>query len=246
MRVATRSGPPADDREHVRDGTRGSMGQIRIVLADDHVLVREGTKRILEQAADLSVIGEAGDGEQALVLIEELRPDVAILDIRMPKLSGIDVVRGMRERSPETRALMLTAYDDDEFIAAPMAAGAAGYLLKTARANELIDAVRRISAGEIVLHPAIAAKVASLWLCRSERRQGPQPEPLTPREREVLELAAAGLRNRIIAERLSISPRTVEGHFSCILAKLRVSSRLEAVLYAISEGWVRVEHGPQA
>ena len=218
------------------------MEQIRIVLADDHVLVREGTKRILEQAADLSVIGEAGDGEQALALIEELRPDVAILDIRMPKLSGIEVVRGMRERSPETRALMLTAYDDDEFIAAPMGAGAAGYLLKTARPCELLDAVRRVHAGEVVLHSAIAAKVACLWLRRSAASQDEVPEPLTPREREVLELAAGGLRTRVIADKLCISPRTVEGHFSCILGKLGVSSRLEAVLYAISHGWVIVEH----
>lgn len=212
------------------------MSPIRIVLGEDHALVREGTRRILEQDPELSVVGEAGDGERVLELIGTLRPDIAILDIKMPTLSGIDVVRRMHDRSPRTRALILSAYDDDELVAAPMDAGASGFLLKTARPAELLDAVRRICAGEVVLHPVIAAKIARLW---SRHHDDASRAPLSPRELEVLELAASGLRNQAIAERLSISRRTVEGHFNGILGKLGVSSRLEAVLYAMSQGWLR-------
>ncbi|MBI2872276.1 MAG: response regulator transcription factor [Chloroflexi bacterium] len=217
------------------------MPAIRIVLAEDHALVREGTRRILEQHPDLEVVGEAGDGEQALELVGRLQPDVAILDIRLPKLSGIEVVRRMGEQSPKTKALMLTAYDDDDYILALMEAGATGYLLKTARANELVEAVRSVHRGEPVLHPAIAVKVARLWGHRRVAvEQGPAEE-LTSREREVVVLAAKGLRNKAIAETLGISVRTVEGHFNNILAKLGVSSRTEAVLYALSRRWVSLE-----
>ncbi|MBI4308506.1 MAG: response regulator transcription factor [Chloroflexi bacterium] len=217
------------------------MEPIRIVLVEDHAVVREGTRRILEQHPDLAVVGEAGDGLQALELIERLHPDVTILDIRMPKLNGIEVVRRMKECSPDTKALMLTAYDDDDYVLALMEAGASGYLLKTARASELVEAVRTVHQGEPVLHPAIAVKVARLW---GRRRVSVEREPieqLSHREREVLELAAKGLRNKDIAEKLTISVRTVEGHFNSILAKLGVSSRVEAVLYATSRRWVALE-----
>ncbi|MBI4233935.1 MAG: response regulator transcription factor [Chloroflexi bacterium] len=222
------------------------MDFIRIVLGEDHALVREGTRRILEQHPDLVVVGEAGDGEQALGLIERLQPDVAILDIHMPKLTGIEVVRRMGGRSPQTRVLMLTAYDDDDYVLALMEAGATGYLLKTARAGELVEGVRSVHQGEVVLHPAIAAKVARLWGRRGVAVEREAPEALSVREREVLELAARGLRNKVIAERLSLSVRTVEGHFNSILAKLGVSSRIEAVLYAASRHWVTLEEEKQA
>lgn len=223
------------------------MDRIRVVLCEDHALVREGTRRILAEAPDISVLGEAGDGRQAAALIERHQPDVAVLDIRMPDQSGIEVLRHMRTAAPSTRALMLTAYDDDEFIVAAMDAGASGYLLKTARPGELLEAIRRVHAGEPVLQPAIAAKVARLWRRGSAGARGDDFEPLSPREREVLELAAGGLRNRVIAERLGISSRTVEGHFNSILSKLGVSSRLEAVLFAIAHGWVTLDReGPEA
>ncbi len=217
------------------------MAPIRVLLAEDHAVVREGTRRILEQCADIAVVGEAEDGPQALELLERLRPDVAILDIRIPKLNGVEVVRRMKECSPATKALMLTAYDDDDYILALMEAGAMGYLLKTARADELVEAVRTVHQGEPVLQAAIAAKVARLWGHRQVLLEREQPEALTQREREVLELAARGLRNKAIAERLTISVRTVEGHFNSILAKLGVSSRLEAVLYAASRHWIALE-----
>ena len=214
------------------------MDQIRVVLGEDHSLVREGTRRILEQYPDMVVVGEAGDGEQALELVKRLHPDVAILDVRMPKLSGIEVVRRIKECSPNTKALMLTAYDDDDYILASMEAEAAGDLLKNAKASELVEAVRSVHQGESVLHPAIAAKVARLWGRRRVKVEQEPAETLSPRERAVLELAAKGLRNKEIAEKLDISVRTVEGHFNSIFAKLGVSSRVEAILYAAAAHWV--------
>ncbi|MEK7872690.1 MAG: response regulator transcription factor [Chloroflexota bacterium] len=217
------------------------MEPIRVVLGEDHSLVREGTRRILEQYPDVVVVGEAGDGEQALEMVKRLQPDVAILDVRMPKLSGIEVVRRIKACSPNTKALMLTAYDDDDYILASMEAEAAGYLLKTARASELVEAVRSVHAGESVLHPAIAVKVARLWGRRRVKVEQEPAEALSPREREVMDLAAKGLRNKDIAEKLSISVRTVEGHFNSIFAKLGVSSRVEAILYAVSSHSVTPE-----
>ncbi|MBI4199886.1 MAG: response regulator transcription factor [Chloroflexi bacterium] len=214
------------------------MEAIRIILGEDHALVREGTRHILEQHGDLAVVGEGGDGQEVLELAERLKPNVAVLDIRLPKLNGIEVVREMRHRSPDTKALMLTAYDDDDYVLALMEAGASGYLLKTCRANELVEAVRAVHRGEPVLHPAIAMKIARLWAARRVPVESGAAEPLSPREREVLELAAKGLRNRAIAENLGISVRTVEGHLNSILGKLGVSSRIEAVLYAASHQWV--------
>lgn len=218
------------------------MEPIRIVLADDHWLMRDGTRHILEQCSDLKVVGDAEDGQHALELIEHLQPDVAILDIRMPKINGVDVVRRMKEIAPNTEALMLTAYDDDDYILALMTAGALGYLLKTARPSELIEAVQRVHQGEAVLHPAIAIKVARLWE-RLRKSSGPEFSQLSPREREVLQLAVNGLRNKAIGDKLNISVRTVEGHFHSIFTKLSVSSRTEAVLYAVSQHIVTREEG---
>ncbi len=217
------------------------MEPIRIVVADDHWLMRDGTCHILEQCPDLKVVGDAEDGQHALELIERLQPDIALLDIRMPKLNGIEVVRRMKERSPNTKALMLTAYDDDDYIIALMEAGALGYLLKTARPSELIDAVQRVHQGESVLHPSIAMKVARLWARLRDSIGQEVSGQISPREREVLQLAANGLRNKAIADKLSISVRTVEGHFHSIFAKLSVSSRIEAVLCALSRHIVTLE-----
>lgn len=223
-----------------------NMATVRIVLGEDHSLVREGTRRILEQFPDLTVVGEAGDGLQVLELIKQLQPDVAILDIRMPSLSGVEVIRRMKEFAPHTKALALTAYDDDDYVLALMDAGAAGYLLKTTRASELVDAVRAVSQGEPVLHPAIAAKVARLWARKRVAEEREPPEQLSHREREVLELASKGFRNKAIADTLGISVRTVEGHLNSVFAKFGVSSRVEAVLYAASRGWVTIEGDSRA
>ena len=217
------------------------MNRIRVVLADDHALVRAGTKRILEAYPDIEVVGGAVDCEQVLQMIRRLHADVAILDIRMAALNGIEVVRRIREVGLDTRALMLTAYDDDDYILALMEVGALGYILKTAKGNDLAEAVRRIYRGEPVLHPAIAMKVARLWAGQRAASQHNTVEQLTQREREILEMIAKGLRTREIADRLCISTRTVEGHVNSILSKLGVSSRLEAVLYALSHHWISLE-----
>jgi two-component system, NarL family, response regulator LiaR len=214
---------------------------VRVVLGEDHALVREGTRTLLEEHTGISVVGEAGDGDAVLALIREQRPDVAILDIRMPGMSGIEVLKRLATDAPDTKALMLTAYDDDDYIVAALDAGAVGFMLKTARSAELVDAVRRVQQGEPVLHPAIAVKVARLWSRSRGATEAPQAEELSARELEVLKLIATGLRNRAIAEQLGISVRTVEGHINNILGKLGVSSRIEAVLYAAAKHWVLLD-----
>lgn len=219
---------------------------IRVVLAEDQTVVREGTRRILLEYPDIDVVGEAEDGQQALELIKRLRPDVAVLDIRMPKLSGIEVVARMKDVAPDTKALMLTSYDDDEYVLRLMEIGAMGYLLKTCRAEELAQAVRTVHVGEPVLHPAIAAKVARLWIRRRGAGENVLKEPLTGREREVLELAAQGLRNKDIGDKLGISVRTVNGHLASVFTKLGVSSRVEAIIYAVSHHWVTLGPRDQA
>ncbi len=217
------------------------MEPIKIILAEDHSLVREGTRRILEQYPDLVVVAEADNGKRALELVGQFHPDVVISDIRMPLLNGIDLVREIRKQYPETKVLILTAHDDDDYILALMDAGASGYMMKTAHADELVDAVRAVHQGETVMHPTVAAKVARLWASYHHPADRKDSEQLTAREKEVLTLAARGLRNKAIADRLAISVRTVEGHFNGIFNKLGVSSRTEAVLYALSKRLVVLE-----
>lgn len=207
-------------------------GPIRIVLADDHWLMRDEMRRILERQPDLAIVGEAENGEEALKLVKELEPDIILLDVRMPKLSGVEVLRELNQTALNTRVIILTAYDDDDYILALMEAGARGYLLKTVRAGELIDAIKRVHAGETVLHPEVSAKLAGFW--SREHQPNGKDESLSSREEEIIRLVATGLRNRVIAETLHISERTVEGHMNSIFNKLGVSSRVEAVLYALS------------
>ncbi len=217
------------------------MKPISIVIAEDHALMREGTRRILEQYPDLVVVGEAENGQQALELIERLQPDVVILDIQMPKISGVEVVRRIKVSCPHTKSLIFTAYDDDDYILALMEAGAAGYLLKTAKEGELIESIRNVHLGEAVLHPAIAVKLARLWAQRGFPAKQTPAEQLSPRELEVLGLAAKGLRNKAIADELGISVRTVEGHFNNIFTKINATSRIEAILYASARHLVTLE-----
>jgi DNA-binding NarL/FixJ family response regulator len=216
------------------------MKPIRILLADDHVMVREGTRRILERQEDLTVVGEAGDGVETVELARQTRPDVILMDISMPAMNGIDATRKVKEVCPRTAILVLTAYDDDQYVFAILEAGAAGYLLKNARSSELIDAVRRVWAGESVLHPSIAKKVLRRLAAPTE--QPDDSEGLTPRELEVLQLAGQGLSNREIAQRLVLSPRTVESHMANIFGKLDVGSRTEAVLVGLRRRWIHLEH----
>ena len=213
---------------------------IRIVIADDHALVREGTRQILEDHPGLVVAGEAQDGEEAVAMVSRLQPDVVLMDISMPKMNGIDATRIIKKESPNTSVLILTAYDDDQYIFALLDAGAAGYLLKNVRGKELAQAVRAVAEGESVLHPAIAAKVFKRYT-RSDQAVDENIEPLTNRESEVLAIAARGLSNKMIARELSLSDRTVQVHLSNIFGKLGVASRTEAVITALQRGLLHLE-----
>jgi DNA-binding NarL/FixJ family response regulator len=208
------------------------MEKIRILLADDHALVREGTRELLEREEDLEVVAEAGDGEEAVRLTASQRPDVALIDIAMPRLNGIEATKQIKVLCPAT----------DQYIFALLEAGAAGYLLKNVRGRDLIEAVRAVNAGESVLHPVIARKV----LDRFARPSGKPSEEsalgqLTERELEVLKLAAKGMSNHDIARHLSLSIRTIQAHLSTVFSKMQVGSRTEAVVQALQRGWITIE-----
>lgn len=231
------------NREGVKK--RGHLSTIQILIADDHAVVREGTRQILEQEPDLKVVAEAGDGEEAVRLAGNFKPDVAIMDVAMPKLDGIEATKQIKALYPTTAVLILSAYDDDQFVFSLLEAGAAGYLLKSVRSRELIDAVRAVYAGESVLHPTIARKVLNRFSTVSgEARKQKPSEVLSGREREVLELASRGLSNQDIANELYLSLRTVQAHLSHIFNKLQVGSRTEAVVRALKEGWITLEDVP--
>lgn len=222
------------------------MDRIRVLLAEDHVLVREGTRELLEREEDIEVVGEAGDGEEAVRLAMQLRPDVAIVDIAMPRLNGIEVTKQIKEKCPATAVLILSAYDDDEYVFALLEAGAAGYLLKSVRSRELVAATRAVNSGESALHPAIARKVVDHFT-RAPLRLGRESavDQLTRRELQVLKLAAKGMTNREIAQELVLSIRTVQAHLRNIFRKMQVGSRTEAVIRGLREGWLTLEDTTQ-
>ena len=199
----------------------------------------------MEQEPDMDVVAEAADGEEAIKLAGSFKPDVAIIDIAMPKVDGIEATKQIKTLHPDIAVLVLTAYDDDQFVFGLLEAGAAGYLLKSVRGRELIDAVRRIYAGESVLHPAIARKVLNRFVPSPDKLAGQKlSEVLSDREMDVLKMAAKGLSNQNIADNLCISLRTVQAHLGHIFNKLQVSSRTEAVVRALKEGWVTLEDIP--
>ncbi len=212
------------------------MPPIRVLVAEDHAFVREGTCQILERHHDIEVVGEAANGTEAVASAISLKPDVILLDIRMPELSGVEATLQIRERAPQTAVLILSAYDDDDYVTSLLDAGAAGYLLKTIRSRELVDAVLRVNDGETVLHPTIAAKMGRLW---RHRRDGDNEQAaLSKREMDVLQCVSHGLHNKEIADQLCVSVRTVEGHMHRIFSRLGVRSRTEAAVLAASRGWI--------
>lgn len=211
---------------------------IRVVIVDDHSLLREGTKQILLQDQGIEVVAESGRGDEAVRLVAEHRPDVVLLDLRLPGLPGIDAARRIAAESPATRVLILTAYDEEDYVLEALAAGAAGYLLKTAPAAELVEAVHAVAAGTTVLEPSISAALARRWT----RSDGPGgATQLSARELEVLRLTAHGMANKEIARKLGLSLRTVEGHLNRTFSKLGVASRTEAVFTAVNQHLISLE-----
>ena len=209
---------------------------IKVIVADDHAVVREGITRTLATSDRIELVGEAETGDQAWLLIKDLTPDVALLDIRMPSMTGIDIIKSINTADLNTKSLILTNYDNPDYILEAISEGAHGYILKAIDPNSLIKSVIAVYEGEVVLDPEVASLVAKTWRERNSRTSSTMGiSSLTTREKETLKLACDGLRNREISDEMGISVRTVEGHFNRIFSKLGVSSRTEAVLQAVSE-----------
>lgn len=206
---------------------------IRVVVADDHKVVRAGIRELLSDEPDIQVVGEARDGREAVELALALRPDLVVMDINMPELSGVEATRQIRSAAPDVRVLALTAYQDDPYIYGLLDAGASGYILKTAEGQELVRAVRATAAGQSVIDPAVAPRLIARL-----RQPAAQPGALTERELEVLRLAARGQTNKQIGVALQISDRTVQNHLANIYAKLDVASRTEAVTVGLQRNLI--------
>jgi two-component system, NarL family, response regulator DevR len=211
-------------------GASSEATTIRVFLLDDHELVRRGIRELLESEGDIVVVGESGSAQEAARRVPALRPDVAILDGRLPDGSGIDVCRDVRSVDPTIKALILTSYDDDDALFAAIMAGAAGYILKQVRGNDFVDIVRRVAAGQSMLDPALTAQV--LERVRSGPPKDKALEGLTEQEHKILELIGEGLTNRQIAERMFLAEKTVKNYVSSMLAKLGLTSRTQAAIFA--------------
>lgn len=209
-----------------------SQRTIRILLVDDQALFREGLRTLLASQRDLDVVGEAGDGEEALRQAARLQPDVVLMDLRMPLLDGVAATRRLRAMQPECRIIALTTFDDDEYVFEALRAGAVGYLLKDVSSPRLFEAIRAAARGESFLQPSVAAKVVAEFARLSAPAPTPLVEPLSDWERQVLRLLAEGATNREIASRLCIAPGTVKNHVTSILGKLGVNDRTQAALKA--------------
>ena len=215
-----------------------------MVVVDDHALFRRGLELVLSEEPDINIVGEAADGVEAIQQVEALRPDVVLMDVRMPKASGIEAARTLRDRVPEARIIMLTVSDDEEDLFESVKAGAVGYLLKEVSIEEVADAIRAVARGHSLVSPSMASKLLSefnLLAQRADERLRAQTPKLTDRELEVLRLVAQGHSNREIASELFIAENTVKNHVRNILEKLHLHSRMEAVVYAMREKLLDVE-----
>jgi len=214
---------------------------IRVVLADDHAIVRKGIREFLEETGEILVVAEAADGQQAVSLVAKHQPDVAVLDIQMAGMSGIEAMRRIKAEHPAVRVLVLTAYDDAPYVLALLQAGANGYMLKTTSSDDLIRAVRAVHGGGSALDPAVTRKLVQHLATDRPLGREATAEALTEREVGVLRLAAGGLTNKAIGQALGISDRTVQGHLANIYGKLQVGSRTEAVTKALQQGWITID-----
>lgn len=216
--------------------------KIDVMLVDDHAVVRSGLRMLLESQEDIDIVGEAESGKEALDNIKSLRPDVVLMDIAMPDMTGIEATRRIKEKYSDIAVLALTMHEDDQYFFEMLNAGASGYVPKRAAPDELVSAIRTVSRGEVFLYPSLATRLVKDYLHRVD--EGDQPvvyDELTPREREVLILIAEGLTNQEIADELVISPKTVDSHRENIMRKLNMHSRIDLVKYAIKKGLIELE-----
>lgn len=216
-----------------------SRDKIRVLVADDHAIVRHGIYALLETEPDIQVVGEAQDGRQAITEAQRLQPDVVLMDLVMPVVDGVEAIRRIRACQPQVRVLVLTSFGGENQVFPAIKAGALGYILKDSTPSELVQAIRQVDRGESALHPAIARMLVQELAQPSQRASA--ADPLTKRELEVLQLVAVGQCDREIADRLGISEATVRTHVSNILAKLNLGSRTQAALYALREGLVSLD-----
>ncbi|EGK14806.1 response regulator [Kroppenstedtia eburnea] len=214
---------------------------INVLLVDDHAVLRDGLSNIISLEEDMEVVGQASSGAEALLMIEELQPDVVLMDINMPGMSGVEAIRRIRAKDQKVAVLVLTMFDRDEYLYESIRAGATGYLLKDAPSSDVIDAIRSASRGESTLHPVMARKLLDNISGGKKTDRGSNEDSLTPRELDVLNLMVKGLSNKEIAEQLFISDKTVKIHVSNILKKLRVKSRSQAIIYAIQHELVLLD-----
>ena len=212
------------------------MAKIKILLAEDHIVVREGIRELIQREPDMEIVGEAADGIHAVQMTGKLRPDIVVMDIVMPNLNGIEATKRIKQKYPDIAILILTAYDDDQLIFDSLEAKVSGYLLKTARGQELISTIRAIYSGESVLQPSIARKVIEGYNAAMKPGRKGLTELLTKKEMDVLRLAARGMTNKEIAEELNLKVQTARSRLKKIFKKFNVSSRTEAVMYAMKKG----------
>ncbi len=218
------------------------MPTIRIVVADDHTLIRRGIVGLLNEQADMEVVGEAGSGQEALQQVAEHHPDIALLDVAMPDGSGVEVARELKRRSPDVRVLMLTVHDREDYVFEALRSGAVGYILKGADVQDLLGAVRTVYRGEVYLYPTVTKKLLGDYLRRVETGDDPGSfGNLTERERDVLKLIAAGKTTAEIARVLILSPHTVQTHRDHIMEKLNLHRKAELIRYAIQNGLIDAE-----
>lgn len=211
---------------------------LRVLLVDDHEIVRTGLRLLFQAEPDILIVGEAGSGEAAIAAVTALKPDVVVMDIAMPGMNGIEATRQIKAVSPETAVLALTMHEEEPYFFQMLEAGASGYVPKRAAADDLISAIRIVAQGQVFLYPSLARLLVQDYLQRETADQPAQSDPLTPREREVLSLIAEGLTNREIAEALVISVKTVDRHRENIMHKLNLHNRVELVKYAIAKGLI--------
>lgn len=217
-------------------------GKIRVLIADDHIIVREGLRALLEAQSDIEVVGEAANGNEAVNKTKEIQPDIVLMDITMPGMSGLEATQKIKQQSPDVKILVLTMHESDEYFFKMLDAGASGYFVKGGSINELISALRAVWHGDVFLYPTMAKKLLGDYLQRVRAGQDTERyDGLTNREREILKLVAEGRTNQEIAELLFLSPATVQTHRAHIMAKLGLHSRTELVKYALQRGFVSLD-----